>query len=166
MPPTVVVQHMPKGFTKTFAEHLCRLFPIEFKEAENGDVVQPNRVLIAPGDYHMELVKFGAKYTIKLHQEPAMHGVRPAADYLMKSVAQCAGSRSIGLVLTGMGKDGAQGLLQMKKAGAYCVAQSEQTCVVYGMPSAAVNAGAIDKILDLPEISGHILGRLKKKAAA
>lgn len=166
MPPTVVVQHMPKGFTKTFSEHLSKMFPFEFKEAENGDVLQPNRVLIAPGDYHMEIVKFGAKFTVKLHQEPQMHGVRPAADYLMKSVAQFAGGRSLGVVLTGMGKDGAQGLLQMRKAGAYCVAQSEQTCVVYGMPAAAVQAGAIDKVLDLTEISGHVLMKLKKKAAA
>lgn len=166
IPPTVVVQHMPKGFTKTFAEHLNRMFPFEVKEAEEGDRLQANRVLIAPGDYHMEIVKFGVYYTVRLHQEPQMHGVRPAADYLMASVARHAGAKSLGVVLTGMGKDGAQGLLQMKKMGAYCVAQSEQTCVVYGMPAAAVQVGAIDKVIDLPEISVHVLAKLHKKAAA
>lgn len=166
IPPTVVVQHMPKGFTKTFSEHLAKMFPFEVKEAENGDKLQANRVLIAPGDFHMEIVKSGLQYVVKLHQEPQMHGVRPAADYLMKSVAQYVGAKAIGVVLTGMGKDGAQGLLQMKKAGAFTFAQSEQTCVVYGMPAAAVAMGAVDKVLDLTEISGHVLGRLKKKAAA
>lgn len=166
IPPTVVVQHMPKGFTKTFADHLSKMFPFEVKEAENGDKLQANRVLIAPGDFHMEIMKFGIHYTIKLHQEPQMHGVRPAADYLMKSVAQCMGSKAIGVVLTGMGKDGAQGLLQMRQAGAYCIAQSEQTCVVYGMPAAAVAVGAVDKVLDLNEISAHVLSKMKKKILA
>ncbi len=163
VPPTVVVQHMPKGFTKTFAEHMSRLFSFEVKEAEEGDKVQENRVLIAPGDQHMEIVRQGLNYTVKLHQEPLLHGVRPAADYLMKSVAQCVGSRAVGVVLTGMGKDGAQGLLEMKNAGAYCVAQSEQTCVVYGMPAAAVQLGAVSKVLDLQDMAPHILSQLMRK---
>lgn len=163
VPPTVVVQHMPKGFTKTFSEHLNKMFSFEVKEAENGDRVMENRVLIAPGDYHMEIVKSGLHHVIQLHQEPTVHGVRPAADYLMKSVAKYMGSRSLGVVLTGMGKDGALGLLEMKKAGAYCVAQSEQTCVVYGMPLAAVNVGAVSKVLDLKEIAPHLLTQLLRK---
>ena len=166
IPPTVVVQHMPKGFTKTFSEHLNKMFPFEVKEAENGDKLQPNRVLIAPGDFHMEVVKVGLQFQIRLHQEPQIHGVRPAADYLMKSVAQSIGSKAVGVVLTGMGKDGAQGLLQMKQVGSFCIAQSEQTCVVFGMPSAAIAAGAIDKVLDLNEISSFVLSKMKKKAAA
>jgi two-component system chemotaxis response regulator CheB len=166
VPPTVVVQHMPKGFTKTFAEHMNKMFSFEVKEAENGDRVQENRVLIAPGDYHMEIVKSGLHHVVKLHQEAPMHSVRPAADYLMKSVAQCVGSRALGVVLTGMGKDGAAGLLEMRKAGAYCVAQSEQTCVVYGMPAAAVQVGAVNKVLDLKEIAPHILLQLQRKKIA
>ena len=166
VPPTVVCQHMPKGFTKTFAEHMNKMFSFEVKEAESGDRIQENRVLIAPGDHHMEIVKSGLYHVVKLHQEPPMHGVRPAADYLMKSVAHYCGSRALGVVLTGMGKDGAQGLLEMKKAGAYCVAQSEQTCVVYGMPAAAVQIGAINKVLDLKEIAPHILTQLQRKKAS
>lgn len=163
VPPTVIVQHMPKGFTKTFAEHLNKMYSFEVKEAEDGDKLQENRVLIAPGDYHMEIVKSGLHYIVRLHQEPTIHGVRPAADYLMKSVAKYLGSRALGVVLTGMGKDGALGLLEMKKVGSYCVAQSEQTCVVYGMPAAAVQAGAIHKILDLKEIAPHVLSQLLRK---
>lgn len=165
LPPTVVVQHMPKGFTKTFAEHLSKMFPFEVKEAVDGDKVQAGRVLLAPGDYHMEVIKSGLHHVIKLHQEPPMHGVRPAADYLMKSVAKYFGSRAVGVVLTGMGKDGAQGLMEMKNAGSYNIAQSESTCVVYGMPAAAVNIGAIDKSYDLPEISQQVLSHLKKKVS-
>ena len=163
VPPTVVVQHMPKGFTKTFSEHLNKMFGFEVKEAETGDKLQENRVLIAPGDFHMEIVKSGLNFTVQLHQQPALHGVRPAADFLMKSVAKYVGSRALGVVLTGMGKDGAQGLLEMKKAGAHTVAQSEQTCVVYGMPAAAVHVGAVDQVIDLKEISPHLLKQLLRK---
>jgi two-component system chemotaxis response regulator CheB len=165
LPPTVIVQHMPKGFTKTFAEHLGRMFPFEVKEAEQGDKIQPNRVLIAPGDYHMFVSKLGLNFVVQMHQQPPQHGVRPAADFLLKSVAQHMNSRAVGVVLTGMGKDGAQGLLEMKNAGAYTIAQSEATCVVYGMPAAAVALGAVDKVLDLQEISGHVLTRFRKKQA-
>ncbi len=165
IPATVVAQHMPKGFTKTFSEHLSKMFPFEIKEAQDGDKLQPNRVLLAPGDYHMEIVKSGLNHVVRLHQEPLLHGVRPAADYLMKSVAKYFGRRSVGVVLTGMGKDGALGLLEMKKAGSYNIAQSESTCVVYGMPAAAVQLNAIDKSVDLADISGHVLEHLKKKSA-
>lgn len=166
IPPTVIVQHMPKGFTKTFSEHLSRMFPFEIKEAESGDKIQANRVLIAPGDYHMFVVKAGLHHVVELHQEPPLHGVRPAADYLMKSVAQTFAARSVGVVLTGMGKDGAQGLLEMKKAGAYNISQSEATCVVYGMPAAAVAVGAINKVLDLEDIAAHVLQQFRRKSAS
>jgi two-component system chemotaxis response regulator CheB len=114
----------------------------------------------------MELTRDGAYYHVKLHQEPMLHGVRPAADYLMKTVAKYAGSNAMGVVLTGMGKDGAAGLLEMKKAGAYTIAQSEKTCVVYGMPGAAVAAGAVDSILDLDKIAADLCAQFAKRNAA
>lgn len=165
LPGTVIVQHMPPGFTKSYADGLNQKFPFEVKEAQEGDKVHPGRVLIAPGNFHMELVRSGGYYHVRLHQEPLMHGVRPAADYLMNSVAKYAGANAVGVVLTGMGKDGAAGLLNMKKAGAYTLAQSEKTCVVYGMPGAAVAAGAVDQVLDLDKISNAVLKHLSVKAA-
>jgi two-component system chemotaxis response regulator CheB len=166
IPGTLVVQHMPPGFTKSFADNLNKMFPFEVKEAQEGDQVIPGRVLIAPGNYHMELYRSGAYYHVKLHQEAPLHSVRPAADYLMRSVAKFVGKNACGVVLTGMGKDGAEGLLEMKKAGAYTVAQSEQTCVVYGMPGAAANIGAVDRILDLDKIADHLLEKISQKDAA
>jgi len=163
IPGTVIVQHMPPVFTRTYAQHLGQLCPFEVKEAEDGDRVHPGRVLIAPGNYHMELSRSGAYYHVRLHQEPLLHGVRPAADYLMKSVAKYAGSNAIGLVLTGMGKDGADGLLAMKAAGSYNIAQNEETCIVYGMPKAAVDAGAIHKVLPLEKIAAELLTQIKLK---
>lgn len=165
LPGTVIVQHMPPGFTKSYSESLNNRFPFEVREAQEGDKVHPGRVLIAPGNFHMELVRSGGYYHVRLHQEPLIHGVRPGADYLLNSVAKYAGANAVGVVLTGMGKDGAAGLLSMKQAGAYTLAQSEKTCVVYGMPGAAVAAGAVDKILDLEDISGSILNHLIRKAA-
>ncbi len=165
IPGTVIVQHMPAGFTKTYSESLNKIMPFEVKEAVDGDKVVPGRVLLAPGNFHMEIVRSGGYYHVKLHQEALVHGVRPAADYLMKSVAKYAGGNAIGVVLTGMGKDGADGLLEMKKAGSYNIAQSEKTCVVYGMPAAAVQAGAIDKSLDLQDISKELRAQFQARAA-
>jgi two-component system chemotaxis response regulator CheB len=166
IPGTVVVQHMPPGFTKSFADNLNAMFPFEVKEAQEGDQVVPGRVLIAPGNFHMEITRSGAFYYVKLHQNPPMHSVRPAADYLMKSVAKYAGKNAMGVVLTGMGKDGAEGLLEMKNAGAYTVAQNEETCVVYGMPAAAVALGAADKVMALDKIAGELLKQLDIRDAA
>ena len=166
IPGTLVVQHMPPGFTKSFADSLNKMFPFEVKEAEEGDQVVPGRVLIAPGNYHMEIQRSGAYYHVKLHQGPPLHSVRPAADYMMKSVAKYVGQNALGVVLTGMGKDGAEGLLEMKKAGAYTAVQNEETCVVYGMPAAAVALGAADKILPLDKIAGDLLNQLKVRSAA
>ncbi len=164
IPGTLIVQHMPAGFTKTYAETLNRLCPFEVSEAVDGDKVIPGRVLIAPGNFHMELNRNGAFYNVKLHQEPQMHGVRPAADYLMKSVAKYAGANALGVVLTGMGKDGAEGLLEMKKGGSFNIAQNEETCVVYGMPAQAVAAGAIDKVLPLQNIANELVTQFKKRS--
>ncbi|MGZ3745916.1 MAG: protein-glutamate methylesterase/protein-glutamine glutaminase [Pseudobdellovibrionaceae bacterium] len=166
IPGTLVVQHMPPGFTKSFAEGLNKMFPFEVKEAQEGDQVVPGRVLIAPGNFHMELYRSGAYYHVKLHQLPPLHSVRPAADYLMKSVAKYVGKNACGVVLTGMGKDGAEGLLEMKKSGAYTVAQNEETCIVYGMPQAAVNLGAADKVLPLDKIAEDLLHKIAAKDAA
>ena len=152
IPGVLVVQHIPAGFSKVFAKHLNELCPFEVKEAESGDIVRSGRVLIAPGDYHMELMFSGVGYCVRLQQGPAIQGVRPAADILMKSVAKFAGANSMGLILTGIGKDGAQGLLEMKKAGSYNIGQDEKSCVVYGMPKEAADIGALHQVLPLDEI--------------
>lgn len=166
IPGTVIVQHMPPVFTKTYAESLQKLCRFEVKEAEDGDKVFPGRALIAPGNFHMELTRNGAYYYVKLHQEPQIHGVRPAADYLMKTVAKYAGSNALGVVLTGMGKDGAAGLLEMKNAGSYNIAQDEASSVVWGMPKAAVDVGAIDTVLPLEKIAAAMIEQIKIKDKA
>lgn len=166
IPGTLIVQHMPPGFTKSFSDNLNKAFPFEVREAKNGDQVIPGRVLIAPGNFHMEIVRSGAYYHVQLHQQPPLHNVRPSADYLMKSVAKCVGKNAIGIVLTGMGKDGAEGLLEMKKVGAYTIAQDESSSVVFGMPAAAIALDAVDHILPLPKIASHVLDSLKEKDVA
>ncbi len=166
LPGTVIVQHMPPVFTKTFAEHLQKLCSFEIREAKEGDTIRPGRVLLAPGNYHMEIVRSGGYYTVKLNQESALHGVRPAADMLFKSVAKHAGPNAIGVILTGMGRDGADGLLAMKKEGSYNLAQDEASCIVYGMPKAAVEIGAIHKSLALKEIANEICEQIVKREVA
>lgn len=166
IPGTVVVQHMPPVFTKTFALNLSKICSFEVKEAEEGDRVKPGLVLIAPGNYHMELTRSGAYYYVKLNQNPPEHGVRPAADVLMRSVAKYAGKNAVGLVLTGMGRDGAQGLLEMHRAGSYNIAQDEATSVVYGMPKMAWEAGGIDKVLALGDIAPHLIREFQKRDVA
>jgi two-component system chemotaxis response regulator CheB len=166
LPGTVLVQHMPAGFTKTYADALQKLCAFEVKEACDGDKVIPGRVLLAPGNFHMELVRSGAYYHVKLNQEPLLHGVRPAADILMRSVAKYAGSNAIGVVLTGMGKDAAEGLKAMKAAGSFNIGQDEASCVVYGMPKAAKELGVIDRELPLERIASEIIQQLRKREAA
>ncbi len=166
LPGTVIVQHMPPIFTRTFASHLQQLCRFEVKEAEEGDRVQPGRVLLAPGNFHMELVRNGAFYHVRLHQEALIHGVRPAADYLMKSVARHAGANAIGVVLTGMGRDGALGLLEMKNAGSFNIAQDEETCAVYGMPKAAADLNAVHTVLPLERIAEEIVAKFRSRESA
>ncbi len=166
IPGTVIVQHMPPVFTKTYADHLARICPFEVKEAEDGDQVMPGRALVAPGNFHMEIVRSGGYYYVRLHQEPLLHGVRPAADFLMRSVAKYAGSNAIGVILTGMGRDGADGLLAMKAAGSYNIAQDEESCVVYGMPKVAVEVGAIHESLPLDSIADRLTNLLKLREVA
>lgn len=165
IPGAVIVQHMPPVFTKTYADHLNRLCPFEVREAVDGDRVLPGLALLAPGNFHMMIERRGGHYVVRLNQEPLLHGVRPAADFLMKSVAQYVGSNAVGVVLTGMGRDGAAGLKAMRDAGAATYAQDEETSVVYGMPRAAAEIGAAQRVAPLDQIAGLIVQACKQKAA-
>ncbi|MEN9722542.1 MAG: protein-glutamate methylesterase [Pseudomonadota bacterium] len=156
VPPIVVVQHMPPLFTSQFTQHLREICAFQVREAQDGDLVTPGHLFLAPGDFHMEVEKSGP-LRIRLHRAPMLHGVRPAADYLFESVARTMGKHSLGVILTGMGKDGAQGLLSMKKAGGSSIVQDEKTSVVFGMPKAAIDVGAADQVVPLTSISGKIL---------
>lgn len=160
MPPIVITQHMPEKFTRSFAERLNGRCRIAVKEAEDGDSVLPGHALIARGNYHMTLTRSGARYRVRLNQDPPVNRHRPSVDVLFQSVAQYAGGNSVGVILTGMGGDGAQGLLAMKQAGAYTVAQDERTCVVFGMPKEAIKLGGVEKILPLADIPAAIVTRV------
>lgn len=165
-PPILVVQHMPEGFTAAFAERLNRLCRIEVKEAADGDRIAPGRALIAHGDRHLTLRGARGKYVAQLDEGPPVSGHRPSVDVLLESVARAAGSAAVGIVLTGMGRDGARGLLAMRQAGARTIAQDEASCVVYGMPRAAVENGAAQEVLPLSRIANSIHGRAGPKHAA
>ncbi len=161
-PGIIIVQHMPPKFTKTFAERLNQLCQIEVKEASNGDIVGNGKALIAPGDYHMVLRRSGAKYFVEIGDGDKVSGHKPSVDVLFNSVAKVAGANAIGVILTGMGSDGAKGMLNMKKAGAVNIAQDEASCVVYGMPRVAVELGGVDKSVSLHKVSEEIINMLKK----
>jgi two-component system chemotaxis response regulator CheB len=159
-PGILVVQHMPAKFTTSFAERLDSLCELEVREAQDGDSVANGRALIAPGNYHMLLKRSGARYYVVVKTGPLVHHQRPAADVLFKSVAQSAGSNALGIILTGMGADGAAGMLTMKEAGAKNLAQDEKTCVVFGMPKEAIKIGAVDKVLPLDTIAQTALNMI------
>ncbi|MCD4720843.1 MAG: chemotaxis response regulator protein-glutamate methylesterase, partial [Desulfobacula sp.] len=161
-PGVVVVQHMPAQFTTSFAERLDELCQMHVKEAENGDTVTNGQVLIAPGNYHMLLKRSGARYYVAVKTGPLVHYQRPAVDVLFKSVARYAGANALGIILTGMGKDGAAGMLDMKKAGAINIAQDEKSCVVFGMPKEAINLGAVDHVQDIYTIAPKAIFLLEK----
>jgi len=161
-PPILITQHMPERFTKTWADRMNSLCRISVKEAEDGDSVLPGYALIAPGNYHMTLVRSGARYLVRLNQDPPVNRHRPSVDVTFASVAKHAGGNSIGIILTGMGDDGAAGLLQMKQSGAYTIAQNESTCVVFGMPKEAIQAGAVDVVLPLGDIPNALLRHLRE----
>jgi two-component system chemotaxis response regulator CheB len=152
-PATLIVQHMPAGFTKSFAERLDGLCQVEVKEAANGDAVRPGRVLIAPGNLHMLVKRSGAKYYVDVKNGPLVGRHRPAVEVLFKSAAQFVGSNAVAVMLTGMGADGSEGMLKMREAGAKTIAQDEATCVVYGMPRAAAEIGAVEHVLPLQNIA-------------
>lgn len=162
MPPIIVVQHMPPVFTKLYAERLNNTCELEVKEAEDGDALRPGRVLIAPGNFQMRLAKRGPGYIVKCTLEEKVSGHCPSVDVLFDSVADVAGKQSLGVILTGMGRDGATGLLKMKKNGAYTIGQDEKSSVVYGMPMVAYNIGAVDKQLPLDRIAPEIIRFLSK----
>ncbi|MCP4679417.1 MAG: chemotaxis response regulator protein-glutamate methylesterase [Deltaproteobacteria bacterium] len=156
-PGTVITQHMPELFTRSFAERLNTLTKVEVREGQDGDSVATGTVLIAPGNKHMLLRRSGARYYIEVKDGPMINRQKPSVDVLFRSVAKSAGKNAIGIILTGMGNDGAKGLKEMQKAGAPTVAQDEATCVVYGMPKVAIDIGAADDIVALPKIPSKII---------
>lgn len=164
-PGIVIVQHMPEKFTAEFAARLNNLCRISVKEAQNGDRVLPGQALIAPGGKHMLLRRQGAQYFVDVIDGPLVNRHRPSVDVLFRSVAKCAGANALGVIMTGMGDDGAAGLLEMRKAGARTVAQDEESCVVYGMPKEAVQRGAVDKSVPLQSIAREIMAQLSDAAA-
>lgn len=167
LPPTipgvVVVQHMPPNFTKAFAERLNKLSRLEISEARDGDSVVTGRVLIAPGNVHLLLKRSGARYYVGVKDGPLVNHQRPSADVLFKSTAENAGANALGIILTGMGADGAQGLLQMREAGAITMAQDEQSCVIYGMPKEAVKRGAAASVVSLDRIPHEIVSTFRQR---
>lgn len=161
-PGIVIVQHMPEKFTAAFAARLNTLCQIEVREARHGDRVLPGRALIAPGGRHMLLRRDGAQYYVDVIDGPLVNRHRPSVDVLFRSVAKQAGANALGIIMTGMGDDGAAGLLEMRKAGARTVAQDEDSCVVYGMPKEAVKRGAVEKSVPLKAIDREILQQVAR----
>jgi two-component system chemotaxis response regulator CheB len=158
-PGFVVVQHMPEMFTAAFAERLNQHCQVFVKEGKDGDRVRPGCVLIAPGNRHTLVIRNGAQYAIRVTDGPLVARHRPSVDVLFRSVAQAAGPNAVGVLMTGMGDDGAEGLLEMRRAGAATIAQDEATSVVFGMPRAALERGAVDDVLPLHRIAGAVLAR-------
>ena len=162
IPGIVMVQHMPTGFTKMFAERLNNQCQISVKEARTGDKVLPGQALLAPGDCHMRIVKIGEEYQVECKGTEKVNGHCPAVDVLFDSVAKVAGRSAIGIILTGMGADGAKGLYNMRRAGAYTIGQDEESCVVYGMPKVAYDIGAVQTQISLSGIAGKTYNILSK----
>jgi two-component system chemotaxis response regulator CheB len=161
LPGTLISQHMPEVFTASFARRLAGETGLDVREAENGDSVIPGKVLIAPGNRHLLLGRSGARYVALVKDGPRINRHRPSVDVMFKSVAKTAGRNAIGVILTGMGHDGSEGLLEMKKAGAATIAQDEASCVVFGMPKAAINLGAADKVVPLNDLPNHLVHLFK-----
>lgn len=162
IPSVVIAQHIPPVFSRLFAERLNDTTRLQVKEAENGDILEPGKVLIAPGDHHMRLKKMGERFRVECSQEEKVNGHRPSIDILFQSVAKEVGPGTIGVLLTGMGYDGAKGLLAMKRKGARTIGQNEASCVVYGMPKVAWEIGAVDKQVALENIPNAIIDLLKR----
>ena len=156
-PPVVIVQHMPQNFTKAFADRLNNICQVQVKEAVDGEYLATGKVLIAPGNQHMEIRRSGINYYVTLFDGPMMFHQRPAVEILFNSVAKYAGQNAVGAILTGMGKDGAQGLLNMRNAGACTVAQDEKTSIVFGMPKEAIEIGAAQVVKPLQQITQTLL---------
>lgn len=162
MPGIVITQHMPPGFTSMYAERLNRLCKLEVREARHGDKVQPGLILLAPGGLQMRVVRMGSGYSVSCTEEAKVSGHRPSVDVLFDSVASVVKNRAIGVILTGMGADGAMGMLRMRKAGAYTIGQDKETCVVYGMPMEAYKIGGVCQQAALSTIPQVVLAQLAK----
>ena len=160
MPGVVIVQHMPAGFTKMFADRLDEQCQMNVKEAEDGDRVMPGRILIAPGDYQMRVLRSGGLYRVKISDDEKVCGHKPSVEVLFHSAAKFAGTNAVGIILTGMGHDGANGMLAMRQAGARTVAQNEATSVVYGMPKVAYEKGGVEFVLPLENITDKVVSLL------
>jgi two-component system chemotaxis response regulator CheB len=165
-PGTVIVQHMPEHFTAAFARRLDALCAMEVREARDGDAVVPGVALVAPGGRHLLVQRSGARYVARVKDGPPVHHQRPAVDVLFESVARHAGRDAVGVLLTGMGADGARGLLAMRQAGAHTLAQDEATCVVFGMPREAIRLGAAAEVVGLPQVASAVLRALAPAADA
>jgi two-component system chemotaxis response regulator CheB len=146
---------MPELFTRSFAERLNQICNLHVKEGEHGELVTPGKAIIAPGNRHMLLAKTGAKYYVEINDGPLVNRHRPSVDVLFRSAANCAGPNALGIIMTGMGDDGAHGLLEMKNAGAFTIAEDESTCVVFGMPRVAISLNAASQILPLHDIAWY-----------
>ena len=161
-PAIVITQHMPPGFTSTFARRLDSLCAVKVREAKDGERVLPGNAYVAPGNLHMQIVKSGADLRIQLNDGEKVMGHKPSVDVMFESVAVAAGGNSVGVILTGMGKDGAKGMALLNQQGAHTLAQDEASCVVFGMPKEAIKTSKIDEVLDLKDISSAIVGYLNK----
>jgi two-component system chemotaxis response regulator CheB len=166
LPPIVIVQHIPAYFSKAFAERMDTLCELEVREAVEGDELRAGLVLVAPGDFHLTVAWSGQGYRVSLNQKPPVHHCRPAVDVLFRSASQCSGARIVAGILTGMGSDGALGMQTLKGLGARTFAQDEATCVVYGMPRAAVELGVVDQVLPLQKIASAIIDAANAMAGA
>lgn len=158
-PGIVIVQHMPENFTTAFAKRLDGICRISVKEAENGDTVLRGRALIAPGNQHILLKRSGARYYVEIKDGPLVSRHRPSVDVLFRSAARYAGRNALGIIMTGMGDDGAKGMLELKQAGAFTIAQDEKSCVVFGMPQEAIKLNAVDKVLPLSSIASFVISQ-------
>lgn len=156
-PGIIIVQHMPEQFTRAFAQRLDSMCRVTVKEAQNRDSVIPGKALIAPGNHHMLLKRSGARYFVEIVDGPLVNHHRPSVDVLFRSAARYAGKNSVGIIMTGMGGDGALGMLEMKQAGAYTIAQNEETCVIFGMPNEAIKKGGVEKTLPLEQIAREVM---------
>jgi two-component system, chemotaxis family, protein-glutamate methylesterase/glutaminase len=164
-PAVVITQHMPPGFTRSFAKRLDTLCKMRVKEAEDGERILPGCAYIAPGDFHMKIIRSGADYRVKLDDSARVTGHKPSVNVMFESLVMCAGKNIVAVLLTGMGKDGASGLLKIKEAGGYTLVQSEASCVVFGMPREAIALGAEYEVLPLGDIGNGILQQLSKTQA-
>jgi len=160
-PGIVIVQHMPEHFTRSFANRLNELCDISVKEAQNNDTVIRGRALIAPGNKHTLLKRSGARYYVEITDGQLVNRHRPSVDVLFRSTAYCAGNNAVGVIMTGMGNDGAHGLLEMKEAGAFTIAQDEKSCVVFGMPNEAIKLGAVNSIISLDSIAATVIKKAR-----